>query len=289
MRTFVRFLLALACLLFLSITIQAQTGSGGITGKVTDSGGGILQGAQISVEPGGINVPSPEGGVRQIKFDAIPADIVESVEINKTLQANMDGDGIGGSVNLVTKTAGERPTVKVGGMGGYTPILGGRGLVETTGTVGRRFGSDKRFGLLIGGSYDWNGRGIDDIEPVPDLATVGGQQVRVFDSIDIREYRYYRSRWGIAGSADYKLKEGSNIYGRYIYSDFHNYADRWVYSINDNLYGNGGPPSFNDQIRRPDYAIGSVLLGGKHVLSTTWYAWDVSASRARQIGGVGDS
>src|SRR5256886_15752186 len=32
----------------------------------------------------GINVPSPESGVRQIKFDAIPADIVESVEINKT-------------------------------------------------------------------------------------------------------------------------------------------------------------------------------------------------------------
>src|SRR5437899_1373993 len=236
----------------------------------------------------GVNVPSPEGSVRQIKFDAIPADIVESVEINKTLQANMDGDGIGGSVNLVTKTAGERPTVKVGGMGEDTPILGGRGLGETTGTVGRRFGSDKRFGLLIGGSYDWNGRGIDDIEPVLDLATVGGQPVRVFDSIDIREYRYYRSRWGIAGSADYKLKEGSNIYGRYIYSDFHNYGDRWVYSINDNLYGNGGPPSFNDQIRRPDYAIGSVLLGGKHVLSTTWYAWDVSASRARQIGGVGD-
>src|SRR5438477_5385896 len=159
----------------------------------------------------GINVPSPEGGVRQIKFDAIPADIVESVEINKTLQANMDGDGIGGSVNLVTKTAGERPTVKVGGMGGYTPILGGRGLVETTGTVGRRFGSDKRFGLLIGGSYDWNGRGIDDIEPVPDIANLGtASQTRHFDSIDVREYRYYRSRWGLAGSGDYKLGEGSN-------------------------------------------------------------------------------
>ena len=37
----------------------------------------------------GMNVPSPESGVRQIKFDAIPADLVESVEINKTLQANM--------------------------------------------------------------------------------------------------------------------------------------------------------------------------------------------------------
>ena len=92
----------------------------------------------------GINVPSPESGVRQIKFDAIPADIVESVEINKTLQANMDGDGIGGSINLVTKTASERPTVSVSGMGGYMPILGGRSQVETTATVGQRFGHDKR-------------------------------------------------------------------------------------------------------------------------------------------------
>src|SRR6185437_9924646 len=111
----------------------------------------------------GMNVPSPESGVRQIKFDAIPADIVQSVEINKTLQANMDGDGIGGSVNLVTKSAGERPTMSVSGMGGYTPILNGRGLVETTGTIGKRFGTDKKLGVLIGGSYDWNGRGIDDV------------------------------------------------------------------------------------------------------------------------------
>jgi TonB-dependent receptor len=236
----------------------------------------------------GMNVPSPESGVRQIKFDAIPADIVESVEINKTLQANMDGDGIGGSVNLVTKTAGERPTLNLSGMGGYTPILGGRGLIETTGTLGQRFGANKKLGVLFGGSYDWNGRGIDDIEPVPDLATVGGQQVRVFDSMDIREYKYYRSRWGLAGSSDYKLGDGSDIYIRGVYSDFHNYGDRWVYSINDNLFVNGGTPSFNDQIRRPDYAIGSVLLGGKHVLSTTWYAWDASVSRSRQIGQVGD-
>jgi TonB-dependent receptor len=242
----------------------------------------------------GINVPSPESGVRQIKFDAIPADIVESVEINKTLQANMDGDGVGGSVNLITKTAGERPTVNLSTMGGYTPIINGRGLVETTGTVGQRFGSKKRFGALIGGSYDWNGRGIDDIEPVPDIATNLPGQPRYFDTVDIREYRYYRSRWGLAGSADYKLAEASNIYFRYLYSDFKNNGDRWVYTINDNtpnaglLNTNGGVPSFNAQLRRPDYAIGSLVLGGKHVLSTTWYAWDISVSRASQTGQVGD-
>jgi hypothetical protein len=56
----------------------------------------------------GIVVPSPEGGVRQVKLDTIPADLIDSVQINKTLQANMDADAIGGSVNLVTKTAWER-------------------------------------------------------------------------------------------------------------------------------------------------------------------------------------
>ena len=186
----------------------------------------------------GMNVPSPEKGVRQIKFDAIPADIVEAVEINKTLQANMDADGIGGSVNLVTKTAGERPTMTFGEVGGYTPIVNGRGDTEATGTIGQRFGAQKRLGLLIGGSYDWNGRGIDDIEPVSDVATFPNGATALWkDSQDIREYRYYRSRWGLTGSADYKIGADSNIYLRGLYSDFKNYGDRWVYSLTDNTPG----------------------------------------------------
>jgi TonB-dependent receptor len=250
----------------------------------------------------GMNVPSPESGVRQIKFDAIPADIVEAVEINKTLQANMDGDGIGGSVNLVTKTAGERPTINFSEMGGYTPIVGGRGLTETSGTLGKRFGPQKRFGILAGGTYDWNGRGIDDIEPVSDIATgANGSSQRYFESIDVRQYKYYRSRWGLAGGADYKPAEGSNIYLRWLYSDFKNYGDRTVYSLTDNTPGiqllgsngcdtdaNGttiapctGTPSFNTQIRRPDIAIGNLLLGGKHVLNSSWYSWNLSASRSK--------
>jgi TonB-dependent receptor len=286
-----------------SVTIERDEGEG----KYVQIRGTEPRLANLTID--GVNTPSPESGVRQIKLDAIPADIVESVEINKTLQADMDPDGIGGSVNLVTKTAGERPTVNISGMGGYTPIINGRGLVETAGTVGQRFGHDKRFGALIGGTYDWNGRGIDDLEPVPDIASLpGGSTARYFEAIDVREYRYYRSRWGLAGSVDYKPSDGSTIYIRGLYSDFHNYGDRWVYSLTDNTQGikllgsngcatdaNGvttapcaGVPSFNDQIRRPDYAIGSVLLGGKHVLTTTWYTWDISAARSSQVGQIGD-
>src|SRR3984893_11249636 len=251
----------------------------------------------------GVNVPSPESGVRQIKFDAIPADIVESVEINKTLQANMDGDGIGGSINLVTKTASERPTMSFSSNGGYTPIINGRGLTEDTATIGGRFGASKQFGFLVGASYDWNGRGIDDLEPVPDVATLAnGTTVGWRDGMDIREYQYFRSRIGVAGSADARVGPGSDIFLRWFYSDFKNYGDRWDYSLVDNTPGiqllnpgnvgcpthSSGPTtgpcagaaSYNAQLRNPDIAVGSLVLGGKHALSTTLFSWDVSAGRS---------
>jgi TonB-dependent receptor len=251
----------------------------------------------------GVNVPSPEPGVREVKFDAMPADIVESVEVNKTLQANMDGDGIGGSVNIVTKTAGERPTLSFLAGGGTGIIDGGRHLWQGAGTVGQRFGQDKRWGVLIGGSYDWNGRGIDDIEPVPDAATFSdGSTARWFDTQDVRQYIYNRSRWGLTGSADYKLGDGSDIYIRGIYSDFKDYGSKWVYTLTDNTPGiqllnsNGcssgtcgaGVPAFSTSNRIPDFSIGSIVLGGKHVLSTSWISWDVSVSRAQQRHSGGD-
>ncbi|PYU64530.1 MAG: hypothetical protein DMG56_06090, partial [Acidobacteria bacterium] len=63
MRTFAASLFVLACLLLLSTPTQAQTERrGGISGSITDTGGGILQGAQVTVEPGGVNIVSDAQG-----------------------------------------------------------------------------------------------------------------------------------------------------------------------------------------------------------------------------------
>src|SRR5215469_3059000 len=63
----------------------------------------------------GVNTPSVEGAVRNIKLDSVPADLVERIEVFKTLSADQDADGIGGTVNLVTRTAGEKATYTLGG------------------------------------------------------------------------------------------------------------------------------------------------------------------------------
>ncbi len=87
----------------------------------------------------GVHVPSPES-VRNVKLDTIPADMVDSVEINKTLSANQEGDAIGGSVNLVTKKATDQPYLMLEGLGGLTRIQRTRNLYQFDGTIGKRFG-----------------------------------------------------------------------------------------------------------------------------------------------------
>jgi TonB-dependent receptor len=232
----------------------------------------------------GVNLPSEEPGVRQIKFDAIPSSLVESVQISKTLQANMEGDGIGGSVNLVTKEATDTPTFEITGLGGITPIQGGRGNTTETATFGQRFGASRKFGFIVGGSYDWEGRGIDDLEPSPDQNN--GQTW--FDGASVREYQYFRPRYGVAGSLDYRIRDGSHVYARYLYSDFKNYGDRWAYQIQDNTPGTsllapnnqGGTPSYDGELRNPDIQVGSLILGGNHVFNSTWYTWEANIGRS---------
>ena len=248
----------------------------------------------VTVE--GINVPSPEVAVRQIKLDVIPADLVDAVVLEKTLSASQDGDAIGGTVDLKLKNAGDQPTLIFSGIGGYTPIIGGRNVGQTSATVGQRFGASKQFGALIGFTYDYNGRGIDDIEPGIDA----GYSAPTYDSLDLREYRYQRTRWGLAGGADDRLSKDSDIYLHYLYSDFKDYGNKWVYTLNDDVCQPGTAgcnpnspispdlPNFSTSQRTPDYSILSVSGGGKHVFSNSWLAWDVSASNGRELQAAGN-
>jgi TonB-dependent receptor len=244
----------------------------------------------------GVEVPSPEAGVRNVKLDVIPADLVERIEVNKTLSANQDADAIGGSVNLVTREATDRPTYAFSGEGGYTPIQSGRWLDAFTGTIGKRFGSSKRFGALFGGSYDWNGRGIDDVEPSQGTATLpSGKNIAVVSSVDTREYQYYRTRYGFDTNLDYRLGAASSVYLRGLYSDFHDYGSTWVYTYNPGsaisqsgpvtTFDNTGNMQYREYIRRPDQQIFSVSTGVRHDLSSTLITYEFAVSRGHQIGG----
>jgi TonB-dependent receptor len=242
----------------------------------------------------GVHVPSPES-VRNVKLDTIPADMVESVEIYKTLSANMEGDAIGGSANLVTKKATEQPYLFLEGLGGITPIEGTRGLQQYDGTFGKRFGREKRLGILFYGSYDYNERGIDDVEPGPTLTALSNgdfaDNVPLQFGEDIRAYQYYRKRWGTGTSIDYKLGANSLLYLRGFYSEFRNYGDDWIYSPTVGSYASptltnaDGKATYAHVVRRPAGRIINVTAGANHSLGKTLVAYEASLGQGRAAGG----
>jgi len=250
-----------------------------------------------SVTVNGVNLPSPEGAVRNIKLDAVPADLVERIEVFKTLSANQDADGVGGTVNLVTRTAGEKATYTLGGTGGYNPLQNGYGRGGFYGTAGKRFGVEKKFGFLLNGTFDQTNRGIDDLEPGQTTGTdpLTGKNVAFANTYDQRSYSYYRTRYGFSTGIDYNFKPGTNFYAKGFYSDFHDFGETWVFTPNaGNLvavngsqytFDNTGSYQYRHYIRRPDQQLYSFLTGVRHDLASTLITYEFAASRSHNIGG----
>jgi TonB-dependent receptor len=232
----------------------------------------------------GVTIPSPESNVRQVLLATIPADMVQSIELNKTLSANQDADGIGGSVNMVTKLAGEEPTIDGISTLGYSPIMNGRYMGLVNFTVGKRFGATKRWGVIGSASYDYNGRGYNDIEPQPDLNPNNfASTPPYYDDLTLREYRTERLRWGGTVGVDYKLSDHSSLAAHVILTDFKDWGDKWTYTVNTL-----GKTSFKYSIRHPDFAIGSFSLGGNHIFGNKWFTWGSAVSRGRELDAGGN-
>lgn len=244
----------------------------------------------------GINLPAPEVTVRNIKLDAVPADVVERIEVYKTLAADQDADAIGGTVNLVTKTAQDKPLYALSGTAGYNPLQNGYWRGGFDGTFGQRFGTNKNFGFLLGGTWDRTNRGIDDLEPSQTYGTLpSGQNIAYINSEDLRSYTYYRTRYGFDLGIDDRITPTMTAYLKGLYADFHDYGEAWVYTPNSGaLTGTNGSQitfdhtgnwQYRHYIRRPDQQVFSFLTGARHDLKSDTIVYEFAASRGHNIGG----
>ncbi len=179
-----------------------------------------------STQINGERVPSPEGDVRQVALDVIPADLLDSIEVTKALTADQDADSIGGTVNLITKGAPERTRVSLTFGLGYNRLVND-GIENFNGTFGRRF-ANKKSGFLFSGSYLNTRRGSESTEPAYDKGFL--------EEIEIRDYQVNRRRWGINPYVDYRFSNTSEIYFRGIFNDFKDDEFRRVvgYKVADN-------------------------------------------------------
>jgi outer membrane cobalamin receptor len=53
----------------------------------------------------GVKIPSPDNKNRFVPLDIFPSELLDRLEVTKSITANMEGDGIGGAINMVMKDA----------------------------------------------------------------------------------------------------------------------------------------------------------------------------------------
>jgi CarboxypepD_reg-like domain/TonB-dependent Receptor Plug Domain len=71
----------------------------------------------------GIKIASPDDKSRYVPLNIVPSDLLGSIEVHKSLLPEMEGDAIGGSVNMVMKDAPEKEVFKALGSLGYSKIF----------------------------------------------------------------------------------------------------------------------------------------------------------------------
>ncbi|OJW13889.1 TonB-dependent receptor [Mucilaginibacter sp. 44-25] len=71
----------------------------------------------------GIKIPTTDPKNRYVPLDIFPAELVERIEVSKSLTPNMEGDAVGGVVNLVMKNAPDKLYVNGSLSTGYSQNL----------------------------------------------------------------------------------------------------------------------------------------------------------------------
>ncbi|HTC00563.1 MAG TPA: TonB-dependent receptor [Ferruginibacter sp.] len=74
----------------------------------------------------GIKIPSPDDKYRYVPMDLFPSELIERIEVIKALTPNMEGDAIGGVMNLVMKSAPDKFIFNINAAGGYSFLFSDR-------------------------------------------------------------------------------------------------------------------------------------------------------------------
>jgi TonB-dependent receptor len=71
----------------------------------------------------GVKIPSPDNKNRFVPLDIFPSELLDRLEVTKALTADMEGDAIGGAVNLVMKDAPQNRQITANLSTGYNALF----------------------------------------------------------------------------------------------------------------------------------------------------------------------
>ncbi len=160
-----------------------------------------------SVALNGERLPSPDAETRAVQLDMISSEMIQSVEVHKTLTPDMDGDAVGGTVNLVTRPALFLRRLSLSAAGGYDELTG-RPMVNGSAVAARRFFAEKLGVSISAGVFDRR-FGAHDSEGIWATDKKGAPYVSQWD---VRRYDVRRLRRGFSADLDWRPDEQNRFF-----------------------------------------------------------------------------
>ncbi len=165
----------------------------------------------------GARIPAPESDTRQVALDVIASELIESLEVIKTLTPDMDADTIGAAIRINTTSAFEvkEPKLNVKLENSYNDLNQEH---SPKAAIDFAYPVNERFGISGGASYYDRDTSTDNIEAEGwEISDAG---VLFASDVEYRDYDVNRKRVGYNLSVDYRVNDSTVVYGRALYSIF---------------------------------------------------------------------
>jgi TonB-dependent receptor len=232
----------------------------------------------------GTQLAAPEAGRRAVALDVIPSDLLESVEVNKTLTPDMPAGSLGGTVEIKSLSAFDRSndfysftaeagyneqqsktSPKVSGV--FSKILDAAGETDSLGVAIAASYAERKFGsenVETGGSWDFD-EGLEEFE--------------------LRDYRISRERIGLALNLDYRPGNNNEYYLRSLYSRFSDTETRqgMIVELADAQFAgsSGGAELIRSLKQREEtQSISALVIGTKQISGSWEWLLEAGASKA---------
>jgi len=245
----------------------------------------------ISATINGVRTPSPEDR-RGVLLDGVPSDLLDGIEVQKSLTPDVDADTIGGVINLKTISAFDRDGqfVRAKVEGSYNEIaeeLSPKATLTYSNVFGDKLGiaASVNFQSL---AIEAHNNEVGEWEFDDDLGAYYPN-----DDYEMRWYDLTRERLGLVFNVDYRATENTELYLRTLFNqykddevrnkfEFRDLAEEGV-SVDGNNYNfNFAEVDAEVRQREEERKIQTYALGGQTIAGAWTVDYEVSYAYAEE-------
>ncbi len=162
-------------------------------------------------------------GSRAVALDLMPTEVISSIEVVKAVTPDMEANAVGGTLNINTLSAFERPRpfviFSVDGLMHERQNTENFGDVDVpfriAGTVGRRFGTQQKLGMVLSANYFKRDYTVSVTDP-DEWIYENGFFLPNENEIQLEDNE--RARFGLDASLEYRFSDDRSVYLKSFFS-----------------------------------------------------------------------